>query len=87
MSENAPDPIREAVQRLARPHPQGAVIERAAILAEGPDSEAIVEWILANAGEPEEVAAPQSRRGLHGSHDTAARKTLRYVLPAGALSG
>jgi hypothetical protein len=86
-TETEDDPIRDAIVRLARPHPQGAVIERAAILAEGAASTAIVEWILAHEGEPEAVAVPQSRRGLHGSHDTAPRTTLRYVLPAAALAG
>lgn len=79
------DEIRAAVVRLARPHPQGDVIERAAILAEGAASEAIVEWIVAHAGEPETAAATAAPRGLHSAR-TAQPATLRYVLPSGALT-
>ena len=80
------DPIRAVVARLARPHPRGAVIERAAILAEGETSAAIVEWILAHAGRPEAPAATVDRGGLHGARDAVQRGSARYVLPAGALS-
>jgi hypothetical protein len=84
------DAIRAAVVRLSRPHPQGGdVIERAAILAEGVASGAIVEWIMAHSGEPEATAPAASSRGLYGGRLTSAappgRAPLRYVLPAGAL--
>ena len=79
------DAIRAVVARLARPHPNGDVIERAAILAEGAASAAIVEWIMSHAGEPEAGTAA-ARRGLHGARDAAGRAPLRYVLPTGALS-
>jgi hypothetical protein len=82
---SADDEIRAAVMRLARPHPRGKVIERAAILAEGPASAAILEWILAHAGEPETTASSSSH-GLHGGRDAASRGPQRYVLPAGAFS-
>ncbi len=86
------DAIRALVTRLSRPHPSGGeVIERAAILAEGTDSSAILAWITAHAGEPEDLVAVASRRGLHSArlHDRGGadpRKPLRYVLPPGALS-
>jgi hypothetical protein len=78
------DQIRATVVRLARPHPRGDVIERAAILAEGVASVAIVHWIVAHDGEAETaIAAP---RGLHSARGTAEPATVRYVLPTGALS-
>jgi hypothetical protein len=84
--------IRDVVTRLARPGASGgSVIERAAILAEGRDSDAIVRWILAHAGQPEAVPAPAPAGGLHGARrsgggDAAGRPPRRYVLPAGALT-
>ena len=86
----ADDPIRTTVARLSRPHRSGgAVIERAAILAEGRSSTAIFAWITAHAGEPEVVAPAAPVKGLHGSGFgggvTATRGPARYVLPAGAL--
>ena len=61
------DAIRAVVTRLSRPGPAGgAVVERAAILAEGADSEAIITWILTHAGQPEAIAPQASTRGLHG---------------------
>jgi hypothetical protein len=82
--------IRTLVTRLSRPHPSGGeVIERAAILAEGADSAAVLTWIAAHEGEPEALA-PTAGRGLYGAglHDrggAAPRTPLRYVLPPGAL--
>ena len=89
--QSADETIRGVVARLSRPHRSGGVvIERAAILAEGGASTAILEWITAHAGEPE-VAAPETpTRGLYGSGFgggvTVARGPARYVLPAGALT-
>jgi hypothetical protein len=88
--EDNDDAIRAAVRRLSRPDRSGAmVIERAAILAAGTDSTAMLEWILAHAGEPEAIEAPASRPGLHGARLTAAaapaRQARRYVLPAGTF--
>lgn len=86
------DAIRSLVARLSRPHPSGGVvIERAAILAAGSDSSAILRWIFAHAGEPEELASVSSGRGLHSPrlHDRGGaepRAPLRYVLPPGTLS-
>jgi hypothetical protein len=85
------DAARAIVARLARRHPSGgAVIERAAILAEGADCTAIVAWITAHDGKPE-TAIPRSGGGLHGSRlsesiETGHRPPLRYVLPAEALA-
>jgi hypothetical protein len=85
------DAIREVVTRLARPHRSGgAVIERAAILAEAGDSAAIFEWIAAHAGEPEAAAPAKPTKGLYGSGFgggvTAPRGPARYVFPAGTLT-
>jgi hypothetical protein len=86
------DAIRALVGRLARPHPSGGkVIERAAILAEGTDSTAIMTWITAHAGIPETTIARPPRHGLHGSRlgdgsGAESRTPPRYVLPASALA-
>lgn len=86
------DAIRTLVTRLSRPHASGGeVIERAAILAEGADSAAVLRWIAAHAGVPDEVAPSVGGRGLHSARlqDSAGagrRTPLRYVLPPGALS-
>jgi hypothetical protein len=84
------DEIRDLVKRLARPHRSGGVvIERAAIVAEGGDAAAVVAWIGAHKGEPEEAIAVSSRGGggLHGSREQVSNSTpRRYVLPPGALS-
>lgn len=83
--------IRTLVTRLARAHPSGgSVIERAAIVAEGADSRAVVTWIVDHGGTPEATVATSHRRGLHGALVNAGggsepRAPSRYVLPAGAL--
>jgi hypothetical protein len=80
------DEIRATVVRLARPHPRGEVIERAAILAEGAASASIMKWIVAHDGEPERAAASAASRGLHSARGSAEGAVLRYVMPSGALS-
>jgi hypothetical protein len=86
------DDIRALLSRLSRSHPSGGtVIERAAIVADGADSAAVVAWILDHAGEPEAVADKSSKGGLHGSRlsdpiGSEPRAPARYVLPAGALN-
>lgn len=86
------DEIRALVVRLARPHSSGGqVIERAAILAEGTDSAAIMAWITAHAGIPEVTVAKPSRQGLHGSRlrngdGAESQASPRFVLPAGRLA-
>jgi hypothetical protein len=83
--------ISALVARLARPHASGGVvIERAAILAAGTDLGAVMEWIVAHAGQPETLA-PASARGLHGSRlngggAAESRTPLRFVLPPGGGS-
>jgi hypothetical protein len=83
--------IRALVTRLARAHPSGgSVIERAAIVAEGAASRAVVTWIVDHGGTPEAAVATSHRRGLHGALVNAGggsepRAPSRYVLPAGAL--
>jgi len=82
--------INALVTRLGRPHASGGVvIERAAILAEGGDFAAVMDWITAHAGQPETAAAPRER-GLHGgrieqSATGTSRAPSRFVLPPGAL--
>ena len=83
------DAILVLVTRLARPHRSGGqVIERAAILAAGADSPAVIDWILDHAGAPEQSTSAPSR-GLHGARLTGAGETphapQRFVLPAGVL--
>jgi hypothetical protein len=85
------DAIRSLVTRLARAHPSGGtVIERAAIVAEGADSEAVITWIVAHGGRPEAAVETPNRHGLHGSRlhasgGSAPRTASRFVLPADAL--
>jgi hypothetical protein len=83
--------IRTLVTRLARAHPSGgSVIERAAIVAEGADSRAVVTWIVDHGGTPEAAVPTARRRGLHGALVHAGggsepQNPSRYVLPAGVL--
>ncbi len=92
MSEHDDDAIRAIVTRLSRPHPAGgAVIERAAILAAGADATAVLAWVAAHSGTPEDVAAPASGRGLHSARLSAGEQAgsptpRRYVFPPGALT-
>lgn len=83
--------ILALVSRLARPHASGGqVIERAALLAEGADFPAVMEWIIDHAGQPEAPAASKSVHGLHGSRlsgdASRPRPPVRFVLPAGTLN-
>jgi hypothetical protein len=85
---NTDDAIRDAVLALSRPHPSGGrVIERAAVLATGPDAKQILAWVVAH-GEPEALAPPVGGRGIHGAREAAndPRNPLRYVLSGDALS-
>jgi hypothetical protein len=83
--------IAALVKRLSRPHASGGVvIERAAILAAGPDSPAILDWITAHSGTPDTATSTTPSRGLYGSRindgdNPAERHPLRFVLPPGAL--
>jgi hypothetical protein len=85
------DAIQSLVTRLARAHPSGgSVIERAAILAAGADSEAVMTWIVDHGGKPEATVPTSHRRGLHGSLLHAGgganpRTPSRFILPVGAL--
>jgi hypothetical protein len=86
------DEIRFLLKRLARTDRSGGtVVERAALLAEGADFEAVMAWIVAHGGIPEATVQKPSRSGLHGSrvHDSGGsepRAPSRFVLPPGALS-
>jgi hypothetical protein len=85
------DAIRSLLTRLARAHPAGGtVIERAAVVAAGADSEAVMTWILAHGGKPEAAVQTPTRHGLHGSHlhssgGSEPRAPSRFVLPPGVL--
>jgi hypothetical protein len=66
------------------------VIERAAILAEGADFAAVMNWITAHDGTPDATVSATRSRGLHGSRmngsdATGSRPPLRFVLPPGTL--
>jgi hypothetical protein len=84
--------IRAAVIRLSRLDGDGgAVIERAAIVAEGVPAAAIEAWIVAHGGEPEAPLITAARPGLYGLRPDGrqvadARPPRRYVLPADALA-
>src|SRR5216117_1831905 len=81
------DAIRMLVTRLSRPHSSGGkVIERAAILAEGADSAAVLTWIVAHAGEPEDRVAGSPgvasiARGTTASEQTLGRHCATCSLP------
>jgi hypothetical protein len=85
------DELKSVVTRLARPRAAGGyVVERAAIVAAGADSEAVMSWIVAHGGTAEEAVETSVRHGLHGSRQHAggesrSRSPSRFVLPAGAL--
>lgn len=84
--------ITALVKRLSRPHASGGiVIERAAILAAGPDFPEVMDWITDHDGTPDTTVSTARSRGLHGSRiddgdAPASRKPLRFVLPPGTLS-
>jgi hypothetical protein len=84
--------IRSVVRRLSRQHPSGGqVIERAAVVAEGADSGAILAWITDHDGRPEARAPMKSRGGLHrarlaGDNGMGSGAPQRYVLPPDALA-
>jgi hypothetical protein len=83
--------IRALVTRLARPHGSGgAVVDRAALLADGADFGEVMAWITARGGVPEAVVST-ARGGLHDQHFDArpgaeAQTPRRFVLPPGALT-
>jgi hypothetical protein len=85
------DDIKVLVTRLARPHRSGGfVVERAAILAEGGDADAVIAWIADHGGTAEATADTAARHGLHGSQlhpggGSQSRSPSRFVLPPGAL--
>ena len=83
--------VRAAVIRLSRPDGEGgAVIERAAILAEGTPAAAIEAWIVDHGGEPEVPTTAAPAPGLYGLRTARTtfgdrRAPQRYVLPAREL--
>lgn len=87
----ADDAIRALVTRLSRPHRSGgAVVERAALLAEGSAATAAITWIETHDGVPERAVDETASHGLHGPRfssgaSAGAGKPLRWVLPAGVI--
>ena len=82
------DALRAVVARLSRPHRSGGhVIERAALLADGSDFEAVIAWIEAHGGQPEAPAPARSGGGLHSSRLTgpADPTPLRFILAPDVL--
>jgi hypothetical protein len=79
------DDIRARVERLSRPQRGGRrVIERAAILAEGADSAAILDWLAAESWIPEdapEAGADAGGSGLHGARRESQRGQARPQHP------
>jgi hypothetical protein len=89
-AEGREQQVRALVARLGRPHASGGtVIERAALLAEGADFDAVVAWILAHGGEPEAPATTAPVRGLYGPRSDRgggeSQAPRRFVLPRGAM--
>ena len=80
--------VRAAVIRLSRPDGDGgAVIERAAILAEGTPAAAIEAWIIDHGGQPEAPLIAAAAPGLYGLRPDrptfgGQRQPRRYVMPA-----
>jgi hypothetical protein len=85
--------IRALVARLSRPDRNGGrVIERAAIMAEGANSAAILDWLAASSWKPEEPVASTAERGGSGLHGmrresergrAQAQAPRRYISPSG----
>ena len=65
------------------------MIERAAVVASGTSSSAILAWIADHGGRPEALPLYIATRGVHGPRGSDAgsdeRRPLRYLLPAAAL--
>jgi hypothetical protein len=86
------DQIRALVLRLARSHPSGGhAVERAALLAAGPDFPQVLAWITDHDGRAESATAAPVGGGLHGSRVSSRSSApgttpLRYVLDAGVLA-
>lgn len=84
--------IQTLVARLARAHRSGGhVIERAAIVAEGGDANAVIAWIVDHGGVAEVTEATEQRHGLHGAlrhpgGGSAPRRPSRFILPADAFN-
>ncbi|MDP9344367.1 MAG: hypothetical protein M3P44_01340 [Actinomycetota bacterium] len=81
----AQDELRLVVERLSRrDRVGGKVIERAAILAEGKRSAALIAWLAAHGWEPEAPSAASPRGGgLHGRREqrsSAPATPVRYLL-------
>ena len=86
------DEIKTLLSRLARPHPSGGqVVERAALVAAGPDFPQVLAWITDHDGQPEALKEATVGGGVHGArigtrgsgNQTA---PLRYVLRSGVLA-
>jgi hypothetical protein len=86
-TDHDPSPDEEIgalVARLSRPNREGGrVIERAAIMAAGPRSAQILEWLAAASWQPEETPAVKAGTGsgLHGMRQESARAAGRPAPP------
>jgi hypothetical protein len=85
-TELTPDEeIAATVARLSRPNRTGGkVIERAAIMAEGSRSAAILEWLDEASWKPEEDVVSTAHRGgsgLHGMRRESERDGARAQAP------
>ena len=77
----AADELRTVVDRLARSDRAGGrVIERAALLAEGTRSTALIAWLGEHGWEPEAPAAASPRGG--GIHGQREHRSATPVAPA-----
>ena len=90
-TRHSEDAVRAAVIRLSRPDGDGgAVIERAAILAEGAPAAAIEAWVVNHGGQPEAPTIGAPAPGLYALRPErtatgGGHAPRRYVLPATAL--
>jgi len=92
-AQTTDEDIATTVNRLSRPNRGGGrVIERAAIMAEGANSAAILDWLAAASWipeAPEGTTADRAGSGLHGMRrevergHARANAPRRYVSPSG----
>ena len=88
------DEIRALLSRLSRSHPSGGtVIERAAIVAEGADSAAVVTWISTTQASPRRPPTGRRSEAYMGpgsavrSGPTRVRPRATCCLPARSTDG
>jgi hypothetical protein len=82
--------IRSLLTRVGRRHKSGGiVVERATLMAEGADFDAVAAWITKHGGTPEMKSRSTKSRGLHemraADSTSVDAKPQSFVLPPGAL--